>query len=330
MSGYEQYEEMFNPLRFDRQARRKRKPKAHHTAKKSRSQILTGAVDEMQGLEGGFNPTYTPGLFEAGWLLDSLRFFYDTGVLLDVLGRVKGGKEANVYRCKGKFNDKTDLIAAKVYRPRMFRNLRNDKMYREGRTLLKGEGQSSESRESRVQRAIARKSDFGQEVEHVSWLMHEYKTLKLLFAEGASVPQPIAVHDNTILMSYVGNEKIGAPALNEITLDTDEALPLFDEILRNVDRMLKHGFVHGDLSAYNVLYWEGKITLIDFPQVTPTHTNTRAYFILRRDLQRICEYFAMQGVERDYQALTDKLWRLHGGQKPSDMTREALENLQQE
>lgn len=328
--NYEEYEEKFNPLRYDRQARRKRKPKVHHEAKKSNSQILAESVDATEGLEGGFKPTYVPGLFEEGWLLDSLRGFYDSGVLLDILGRVKGGKEANVYRCKGKLNGETTLIAAKVYRPRMFRNLRNDKIYREGRTLLKPPGSSTKQRDERILRAVKNKSDFGQEVEHMSWLMHEHKTLKTLFAAGGAVPQAIGVNDNTILMTYLGNEKIGAPALNEVSLDTDEALPLFDEIIRNIDLMLAHSMIHGDLSAYNVLYWEGKITLIDFPQVTNRHTNTRAYFILRRDIQRICEYFAQQGIERDFAQLTDKLWRLHGGQKPSDMVREALENMQQE
>jgi catechol 2,3-dioxygenase-like lactoylglutathione lyase family enzyme len=47
------------------------------------------------------------------------------GQILDVLRRVKGGKEANVYCCRTHPSTGVDLLAAKLYRPRMFRNLRS-------------------------------------------------------------------------------------------------------------------------------------------------------------------------------------------------------------
>ena len=65
--------------------------------------------------------------------------------------------------------------------------------------------------------------------------------------------------------------------------------------------MLQNGMIHGDLSAYNILYWEGEITLIDFPQVTDSRGNTHARDILARDVTRVCEYFADQGVDNDPQ-----------------------------
>ncbi|NOG52330.1 MAG: hypothetical protein HND48_25015 [Chloroflexi bacterium] len=37
-------------------------------------------------------------------MLDSLRPFYEMGLMTDVLARVKGGKEANVYRVAGSPN----------------------------------------------------------------------------------------------------------------------------------------------------------------------------------------------------------------------------------
>ena len=66
--------------------------------------------------------------------------------------------------------------------------------------------------------------------------------------------------------------------------------------MRNIEIMLVNGMIHGDLSAYNILYWEGEITLIDFPQVTDSRVNRQAYLILERDIKRVCEYFAAQGV----------------------------------
>ena len=54
---------------------------------------------DAEGYEGGFNTTYQPSRHEEGWLLESLRSFYDREMITDVLAQVKGGKEANVYAC---------------------------------------------------------------------------------------------------------------------------------------------------------------------------------------------------------------------------------------
>ncbi len=95
---YEDYEARFDPMNSDRQARRQRKPKAHHQAKKQQTAVIEEIADDT-GNEVSFETTYKPGRFEEGWLLESLRPFYDRGLITDVLARVKGGKEANVYRC---------------------------------------------------------------------------------------------------------------------------------------------------------------------------------------------------------------------------------------
>jgi RIO kinase 1 len=304
--SYEQFEAKFDPM-LDRQTRRKRKPKVVHHAKKEQDEIRDEIAD-LTGLEGGFETTYNPGLFEQGWLLQSLRPFYDMDYISDVLGRVRGGKEASVYRCEATHKAGVELAAAKVYRPRMLRNLRNDKMYREGRRYLKDNGKAIKETDHRMMRAIGKKTRLGAQVEHTSWLMYEYNTLETLYNAGASVPQPLAVSENAVLMGYRGDITIAAPTLNTVTLEDGEAEPLFAEVLRNIEIMLQHGLIHGDLSAYNVLYWDGELTLIDFPQVIEFHSNTNAYMILRRDVVRMCEYFASQGYERDAQALTDELW----------------------
>jgi RIO kinase 1 len=98
-------------------------------------------------------------------------------------------------------------------------------------------------------------------------------------------------------MGYVGDEKAAAPTLSSVSLEAKEARRLFDETLRNVELLLRHGFVHGDLSAYNILYQDGDITLIDFPQVVNAEANPNAPDIFERDVTRVCDYFARQGVE---------------------------------
>lgn len=312
MSGpyndYEDYEDLFDPLATDRQARRKRKPKAKHVPKKAARETLS-EVAETQGLEGGFQTTYVPGLFEEGWLLQSLEGFYNQSLITDVLARVKGGKEANVYRCAAHPSLGLELVAAKVYRPQMFRNLRNDKIYREGRAVLNENGNAVKKTDHRVMRALDKKTGFGVEVAHTSWLMYEYKTLHTLYEAGASVPRPITTSSNAILMGYIGDEHMAAPALNEVTLDRDEAESLFNDVIRNIELMLQHGMIHGDLSAYNILYWEGEVVLIDFPQVTDSRSNSQAYMILKRDITRVCEYFSGQGLRCNPSGILDRLWR---------------------
>jgi RIO kinase 1 len=99
--------------------------------------------------------------------------------------------------------------------------------------------------------------------------------------------------------------------LHGVTLTEAETQPLFAEVVRNIELMLQHGMIHGDLSAYNILYWEGKVTLIDFPQVTLSESNHNAYRIFQRDVRRVCEYFAMYGVNCDALAIAEDLWGRH-------------------
>lgn len=306
---FESYEDQFNPLNTDRQARRKRKPKANHQAKKSQTQVLIETANAT-GVEGDdFITTYTPARYEKGWLLESVRSFYQEELISDILAQVKGGKEASVYRCQAHPVTGLDFLAAKIYRPRQFRNLSNDKMYREGRQTLNAEGKPVKKTDHRIKRALGKKSSFGVQVAHTSWLMYEYTTMQRLSQAGAAVPEPFGANDNAILMSYLGDEQQAAHTLNEISLERDEAEGLFQEVLRNIDLMLQHNFIHGDLSAYNILYWQGEITLIDFPQVTNSQGNKQAPFILKRDVTRICQYFAQQGVRCNPESIFDDLWQ---------------------
>ena len=318
---YDGYAEQFEQHHSDRQARRKRRTQARQPTKTQPD--LIEDVAETIGLEGGFQTTYTPSQHETGWLLQSLREFYQQELISDVEALIKGGKEANVYRCAAHPATGETWLAVKVYRPRMFRNLRNDHRYRRGRTMLMPDGRPMKATDARLQRAVEGKTRYGREVAHISWLMHEFKALKLLHEAGADVPRPFAASENAILMGYVGDGRMAAPALNEIDLDRAEASRLFQRVLDNIILMLDYGRVHGDLSAYNMLYWEGAVTLIDFPQMVnskitrfsrhPVNSsvNPEAYDILARDITRVCEYFARQGVTADAQRIAHDLWLRH-------------------
>ena len=257
-----------------------------------------------------FKFTYKAARFEEWWLLDSLGSFYEHKWITDVLRRVKGGKEASVYQCQPGAEVDAPLVAAKVYRPRSLRNLKNDGEYRIGRVDLDEAGNALVKRADI--HAIAKRTNYGEELRHQSWIAYEFKTLETLHEAGVDVPKPYALEKNAILMGFVGNLATAAPPLSSVTLELDEAKTLYERVVRNIDMMLTHNRIHGDLSAYNILYWEGDIKLIDFPQVVLPDSNPSSWNIFQRDTMRICQYFSSQGVTCDAKKLAADLWTSHG------------------
>lgn len=263
-----------------------------------------------QEISREFQFTYKAARFEEAWLLDSLVQIADLQWISDVLRKVKGGKEASVYLCKPGDAVDVPFVAAKIYRPRSLRNLKNDAQYRVGRVDLDADG-TALWKEKDVN-AIVKRTSYGEEVRHQSWIAYEFKTMERLYDAGADVPRPYAMEKNSIVMDYLGDQSSAAPILNTVNLDPDEAAPLFERVVRNIDIMLSKEIIHGDLSAYNILYWNGGITLIDFPQVVTPKSNPASWNIFQRDVYRICQYFSAQGVDCNPKKLASDLWTSHG------------------
>ena len=72
--------------------------------------------------------------------------------------------------------------------------------------------------------------------------------------------------------------------------------------------MLFNDVVHGDLSPYNVLVWEGRLTVIDLPQAVDPRKNSHAEAFLRRDLERMGTYFERYGVDAPMAEIASDLW----------------------
>lgn len=246
-------------------------------------------AEELYQPEAEYNFTYKASRHERLWLSQSLNEFYDDHLISDVLHIVKGGKEANVYCCQAHPNLGMDLLAAKVYRPRLLRNLKNDALYKEGRAMLADDGK--ELRDHRGLRAIQKKTRIGSEMVITSWIEHEYQALQRLHQAGVHVPRPVIQAGNAILMEYIGERGLPAPALSEVRLPDEEVRPLFDLLMGDIELMLANNTIHADLSAYNILYWEGTVTIIDLPQVVDPLNNPSGAQLLARDVERVCQYF---------------------------------------
>ena len=272
--------------------------------------LVEQAIEES-GIKPEFNPTFLASLRDAPWIISSLAQFYEEDLITDVLRVVKSGKEATVYCCVGGPRTDVDYLAAKVYRPRMFRSLRNDAIYRQSRTqydrdgrIVRGNGRHRHSGKSSGRDRAAQVS---------SWIEFEFQTQNLLYDVGANVPKPVAQIGNAVLMEYIGDDDEPARTLREVILKREEAQSLFDRILYNVELCLSYNRIHGDLSEYNILFWQGAVTVIDFAQAVDPRHNLGTFSLLVRDIERVCRYFARYGVVADAQELAVDMWSRYQG-----------------
>jgi len=233
-------------------------------------------------------------VFEDTWFDD----LQSEGYITDVIRPLKSGKEASVHLCRGAPSTGEALLAAKVYRPRAARSFKNDAAYTAGRVITN----------ARTRRAVQGKTRFGREVEERMWVGREYETLREVHTAGAEVPRPVACSDTAILMEYVGDEDEAAPQLKDVRLSEREAAHVFERLLQNVEVFLSRNLVHADLSPFNVLWWNGEIRIIDFPQAVDARTNPNARDLLWRDIEHVCRFAARFGVDRDPAKLASGLW----------------------
>ncbi len=163
-------------------------------------------------------------------------------------------------------------------------------------------------RDRRAARAIKKKSKTGRLMSHRSWIDREWETLCVLHDAGTDVPTPYARTDDAILMEYYGDEVAPAPLLVQSKLSPREAGRAHVRLLDNIEGFLACDRVHGDLSAYNVLWWQGRLSVIDFPQAVDAQNNPNARALLERDLQNVCRHFKRYGLEHDAVGHARSLW----------------------
>lgn len=243
---------------------------------------------------------------------NAIQHFLDEGLITGVVRIVKTGKEASVHLCRA--NPSTtgeELLALKVYHPLDRRDFRDESLYRDGEWI----------EERRIRAALEKKTRFGREVQGAMWVSREWETLRALAESGAPVPRPLAATGDAILMAHIGDEVYSAPQLRAYRPEPREAEDLFRQLIRAVELMLYRNVIHGDLSAYNVLVWEGTATVIDLPQAVDPRKNRHAHALLERDLVRICEHFARLGVESSPRRIASDLW---SGWQLADLVPEEL------
>lgn len=226
-------------------------------------------------------------------------------LITEVLGPLKAGKEAQVFVCQAHPEAGGGLLALKVYRPRAERGFRAEETYLEGRASLR----RGRARGSSVTRAVERRSAAGKALLSQLWVRREYEVLRRLEAFHVPVPRPYACTTDAVLMEYLGDETGPAPRLVMAELSLDDATRMRRELLAALEAMLGLGLIHGDLSAYNVLVWQGRACIIDLPQAIDAAVHPLARDLLQRDVCNLTRHFARYGIPDDGQAIAADLWR---------------------
>lgn len=231
------------------------------------------------------------------WLITGPSTDHDLGIL-------RSGKEAQI-----NLIERTDhrarscLIARKRYLPRNVTHkgelealgvqrsstFRHDVAYREGRQF----------RKSRDRRAVEAMTGYGRRLLQDRWTDHEFDVMRRLHAAGVAVPHPIAFGDSVFDMQYLGDLDGAAPQLARARLDEQRLEAAFEQLVDGLAAMTTEGWAHGDLSAYNLLWWEERLWFIDFPQAVDIAANPQGPGYLHRDVLNIAGWFTRKGLEVD-------------------------------
>lgn len=228
------------------------------------------------------------------------------------IGVVTTGKEAQIDLVERHGVDgRSCLIARKRYLPRQVHQkgelealgfqrastFRHDVRYREGRQF----------RKSRDRRAVERMSTYGKHLLQDRWTGHEYDVMSRLWHAGLCIPYPIAHGVEDLDLEYVGDADGAAPQLRSARLDHAALADAFDQLVDGLRTIVEAGYAHGDLSAYNLLWWEERLWFIDFPQAVDVAANPMGLDFLHRDVVNVCEWFSARGLGVDAEALFAEL-----------------------
>lgn len=255
-----------------------------------------------------------PRLFADDWLVTH---DYEE----EVLGIVKMGKESEVSLIARTSATRTCYIAEKRFKSRGFRAFRDDFGYRS--TWFLGPG------ERRARNAMLAGSRFGRKLVEGAWYAHEWAELCHLHEAGVTVPPPVELlppmkrpsrsfhwrpvnaaakggrdeeTEGAYRMAFVGDPPSAAPRLSSVHLEPAAARHAWERMLHEVELMLRAGRIHGDLSAYNVLWWRERPVVIDLSQTVDLTVHPAARELLRRDLEQLATYFTKQGIDADVDA----------------------------
>ncbi len=85
-------------------------------------------------------------------------------------------------------------------------------------------------------------------------------------------------------------EKVDGVELARAKFEDEQVVPVLDLVLGEMDESYAQGYVHADMSEYNVFVNSEGVTVFDWPQAVPTDHENAAEF-LERDVRNVVGYF---------------------------------------
>lgn len=229
----------------------------------------------------------------------------DLGAVDYELGVLKTGKEADVFLIERAVpgTDRSALMASKRYRSAEHTQFNRAGDYTAGRT----------ARRTRDRRALAKRTKFGLAQAAGRWAAAEFEALTRLWQAGVAVPYPVQILGTEVIMEFIGEDRTAAPRLAEVKPDEVELESLWEQARENLRLMTEQGFAHGDLSAYNTVVHDGRLVVLDLPQIVDVYANPKGRDFLVRDVENLGSWFTARGLaQSDVDELRDELLALAG------------------
>jgi RIO kinase 1 len=211
--------------------------------------------------------------------------FMNKGIVDEIHGVVRAGKESRVYWGKDKNGKelaiKIYLVVSSEFRKGLVKYIEGDPRFKD----LKHDTRSL----------------------IFAWAQKEFKNLELAARARVRVPRPIAVKNNVLIMEFIGENGEGAPSLKEKT--PKNPARIYEQLMIYIQMLYRKAeLVHGDLSEYNIMIWRGKVVIFDMSQAVPL-VHPMADFLLHRDLTVLNKYFSRLGlnvpsVDESYRRVT--------------------------
>ncbi|CAN4112394.1 unnamed protein product [Withania somnifera] len=197
------------------------------------------------------------------------------GVFHDINGCISTGKEANVYHAT---KAEGQELAIKVYKTSVL-------VFKDRDRYVQGDYRFRYGYCKHNPRKMVK-----------TWAEKEMRNLMRLRAAGIRCPAPILLRLHVLVMEFIGKGGWAAPRLKDAALSLDKLRECYVEIIMAMRTLYqKCKLVHGDLSEYNILYFEGHLYVIDVSQSVDLD-HPHALDFLREDCVHVSDFFKKHGV----------------------------------
>ena len=161
---------------------------------------------------------------------------------------------------------------------------------------------------------MANRSSFGKEMIAGQWAAAEFDALGRLWQIGQEsglvcVPYPVQLIGTEVMLEFIGDWETGeaAPRLAQVRSGAAELEDLWRQMTDALSVLARAQVAHGDLSPYNTLVHQGRLVLIDLPQIVDVVANPRGAEFIARDVDNVAGWFRARGLTVDPEALTERL-----------------------